>query len=156
MPDIDVELKDEGRDQGGFTGPEADTLGYEIRKKKSSALRSMKETFGERAAERGVPARTIDAVFKDLVPFKRYLLNKAFGYRTNLEATVLIRAYAPESYNGVPRQLVSPGAVRIGQAIGGPSGAMRAERAPAAKSFGRLKAGQPLDRGCRHAYQFSR
>ena len=30
---------------GGFTGPEADTLGYAIRKKKSSVLRAMKEKF---------------------------------------------------------------------------------------------------------------
>ena len=42
---------------GGFSGPEADMLGYAIRKKKSSVLRSMKETFVERAAERGVRAR---------------------------------------------------------------------------------------------------
>jgi DNA polymerase-3 subunit alpha len=62
---------------GGFSGPEADTLGYAIRKKKSSVLRSMKETFVERAAERGVPAQTIDAVFKAFEPFERYGFNKA-------------------------------------------------------------------------------
>ena len=38
---------------GGFTGPEADTLGYAIRKKKSSVLRAMKEQFVTQAAERG-------------------------------------------------------------------------------------------------------
>ena len=37
----------------------------------------MKETFVERAAERGVPARTIDAVFKAFEPFERYGFNKA-------------------------------------------------------------------------------
>ena len=40
---------------GGFTGPEADTLGYAIRKKKSSVLRSMREQFvdpGRRARRR--------------------------------------------------------------------------------------------------------
>jgi DNA polymerase-3 subunit alpha len=62
---------------GGFSGPEADMLGYAIRKKKSSVLRSMKETFVERAAERGVPAATIDAVFKAFEPFERYGFNKA-------------------------------------------------------------------------------
>jgi DNA polymerase-3 subunit alpha len=62
---------------GGFSGPEADTLGYAIRKKKSSVLRSMKETFVERAAERGVSADTIDAVFKAFEPFERYGFNKA-------------------------------------------------------------------------------
>ena len=41
---------------GGFTGPEADTLGYAIRKKKSSVLRAQKEKFVTQAAERGVPA----------------------------------------------------------------------------------------------------
>ena len=62
---------------GGFTGPEADTLGYAIRKKKSSVLRAQKETFVTRAAERGVPAATIDAVFKAFEPFERYGFNKA-------------------------------------------------------------------------------
>ena len=62
---------------GGFTGPEADTLGYAIRKKKSSVLRSMKDQFVSQAAERGVPAATIDAVFTAFEPFERYGFNKA-------------------------------------------------------------------------------
>ena len=36
---------------GGSTGPEADTLGYAIRKKKSSVLRSMREQFVRQAAQ---------------------------------------------------------------------------------------------------------
>ena len=62
---------------GGFTGPEADTLGYAIRKKKSSVLRAQKEKFVTQAAERGVPPQTIDAVFKAFEPFERYGFNKA-------------------------------------------------------------------------------
>ncbi len=62
---------------GGFTGPEADTLGYAIRKKKSAVLRAQKEKFVTRAAERGVPAATIDAVFTAFEPFERYGFNKA-------------------------------------------------------------------------------
>lgn len=62
---------------GGFTGPEADTLGYAIRKKKSSVLRSMKDKFVTQAAERGVPPQTIDAVFRAFEPFERYGFNKA-------------------------------------------------------------------------------
>ena len=62
---------------GGFTGPEADTLGYAIRKKKSAVLRAQKEKFVTRAAERGVAAHTIDAVFKAFEPFERYGFNKA-------------------------------------------------------------------------------
>jgi DNA polymerase-3 subunit alpha len=62
---------------GGFSGPEADTLGYAIRKKKSTVLRAQKEKFVTRAAERGVPAQTIDAVFKAFEPFERYGFNKA-------------------------------------------------------------------------------
>jgi len=61
----------------GFTGPEADTLGYAIRKKKSSVLRSMREQFVTQAADRGVPPDTIDAVFKAFEPFERYGFNKA-------------------------------------------------------------------------------
>ncbi|MFO1540488.1 MAG: DNA polymerase III subunit alpha [Chloroflexota bacterium] len=62
---------------GGFTGPEADTLGYAIRKKKAAVLRAQKEKFITQAAERGVPAETIDAVFKAFEPFERYGFNKA-------------------------------------------------------------------------------
>src|SRR4051812_34960586 len=62
---------------GGFTGPEADTLGYAIRKKKSAVLRSMREKFVTQAAERGVAANVIDAVFKAFEPFERYGFNKA-------------------------------------------------------------------------------
>jgi DNA polymerase-3 subunit alpha len=62
---------------GGFTGPEADTLGYAIRKKKSSVLRSMREKFVTQAAERGVTPQVIDAVFTAFQPFERYGFNKA-------------------------------------------------------------------------------
>ena len=62
---------------GGFTGPEADTLGYAIRKKKSAVLRAQKEKFVTRAAERGVAPDVIDAVFKAFEPFERYGFNKA-------------------------------------------------------------------------------
>jgi len=62
---------------GGFTGPEADTLGYAIRKKKSSVLRAQKEKFVTQAAERGVAPHTIDAVFTAFEPFERYGFNKA-------------------------------------------------------------------------------
>jgi DNA polymerase III subunit alpha len=62
---------------GGFTGPEADTLGYAIRKKKSAVLRAQKEKFVTQAAERGVQPGVIDAVFKAFEPFERYGFNKA-------------------------------------------------------------------------------
>ena len=61
----------------GFTGPEADMLGYAIRKKKSSVLRSLKSKFVSQAAERGVRPETIDAVFTAFEPFERYGFNKA-------------------------------------------------------------------------------
>jgi DNA polymerase-3 subunit alpha len=62
---------------GGFTGPEADTLGYAIRKKKSSVLRAQKEKFVTQAAERGVQPQVIDQVFAAFQPFERYGFNKA-------------------------------------------------------------------------------
>ena len=63
---------------GGFTGPEADTLGYAIRKKKSAVLRAQKEKFVTQAgrARRRAPD-VIDAVFKAFEPFERYGFNKA-------------------------------------------------------------------------------
>ncbi|MFM2105447.1 MAG: polymerase subunit alpha [Chloroflexota bacterium] len=71
---------------GGFTGPEADTLGYAIRKKKSSVLRSMREQFVTQAAERGVTPAVIDAVFKAFEPFERYGFNKAHATTYGLVA----------------------------------------------------------------------
>ncbi|MBA2557191.1 MAG: DNA polymerase III subunit alpha, partial [Chloroflexi bacterium] len=62
---------------GGFTGPEADTLCYAIRKKKSSVLRAQREKFVRQAAERGVTPQVIDAVFAAFQPFERYGFNKA-------------------------------------------------------------------------------
>ena len=62
---------------GGFTGPEADTLGYAIRKKKSAVLRAQKEQFVTQAAERGVAPKIIDDVFAAFEPFERYGFNKA-------------------------------------------------------------------------------
>ncbi|MFH0751440.1 MAG: DNA polymerase III subunit alpha, partial [Chloroflexota bacterium] len=71
---------------GGFSGPEADTLGYAIRKKKSSVLRSMKAQFVKQAGERGVLPHTIDAVFKAFEPFERYGFNKAHATTYGLVA----------------------------------------------------------------------
>ncbi len=62
---------------GGFTGPEADTLGYAIRKKKSAVLRAQREKFVTQAAERGVAPQVIDQVFAAFQPFERYGFNKA-------------------------------------------------------------------------------
>ena len=61
----------------GFTGPEADMLGYAIRKKKSKLMGEMREKFVRQAAERGVSAKIIDAVFDAFQPFERYGFNKA-------------------------------------------------------------------------------
>jgi DNA polymerase-3 subunit alpha len=85
---------------GGFTGPEADTLGYAIRKKKSSVLRAQKDRFVRQAAERGVEARVIDAVFKAFEPFERYGFNKAHATCYGLIAyqTAYLKANYPVEY----------------------------------------------------------
>jgi DNA polymerase-3 subunit alpha len=85
---------------GGFTGPEADTLGYAIRKKKSSVLRAQKDRFVRQAAERGVDAETIDAVFKAFEPFERYGFNKAHATCYGLIAyqTAYLKANYPVEY----------------------------------------------------------
>ena len=61
----------------GFTGPEADMLGYAIRKKKSKLMAEMREKFVIQAGERGVSPKVIDAVFAAFQPFERYGFNKA-------------------------------------------------------------------------------
>jgi len=85
---------------GGFTGPEADTLGYAIRKKKSDVLRAQKDKFVRQAAERGVEPGVIDAVFKAFEPFERYGFNKAHATCYGLIAyqTAYLKANYPVEY----------------------------------------------------------
>jgi DNA polymerase-3 subunit alpha len=85
---------------GGFTGPEADTLGYAIRKKKSKVLRDQKDKFVTQAAERGVEPSVIDAVFKAFQPFERYGFNKAHATCYGLIAyqTAYLKANYPVEY----------------------------------------------------------
>lgn len=85
---------------GGFTGPEADTLGFAIRKKKSSLLRAQREQFVRQAGERGVPAHVIDQVFAAFQPFERYGFNKAHATCYGLIAyqTAYLKANYPVEY----------------------------------------------------------
>jgi DNA polymerase-3 subunit alpha len=61
----------------GFSGAEADTLGWAIRKKKAALMAEMREKFVAQAAQRGVQPQVIDAVFAAFQPFERYGFNKA-------------------------------------------------------------------------------
>jgi DNA polymerase-3 subunit alpha len=61
----------------GFTGAEADTLGWAIRKKKAKLMAEQREKFVAQAAQRGVTPQVIDAVFAAFQPFERYGFNKA-------------------------------------------------------------------------------
>ena len=68
---------------GGFTGPEADMLGYAIRKKKigrPARAEGEVRAAGGRAGRRA--RRSIDAVFKAFEPFERYGFNKAHATAT--------------------------------------------------------------------------
>ena len=90
---------------GGFTGPEADTLGYAIRKKKSSVLRAQKEGSSPRRPSAASPPQTIDAVFKAFEPFERYGFNKAHATCYGLIAyqTAYLKAnYTVEYIDGGP------------------------------------------------------
>ncbi len=70
----------------GFSGPEADTLGYAIRKKKHDVLQQMMAKFVPQAAERGVRPDVIEAVFAAFQPFARYGFNKAHATTYGLVA----------------------------------------------------------------------
>jgi DNA polymerase III subunit alpha len=70
----------------GFSGPEADTLGYAIRKKKASLMAEMRQKFVGQAAEQGVSPQVIDAVFAAFQPFERYGFNKAHATTYGLVA----------------------------------------------------------------------
>ena len=85
---------------GGFTGPEADTLGYAIRKKKSDVLQDQKEKFFRQAAEKGIEPSVIEAIFKAFEPFERYGFNKAHATCYGLIAyqTAYLKANYPVEY----------------------------------------------------------
>ena len=61
----------------GFSGAEADTLGWAIRKKKEDVLESVRENFFKGAAARGVNRGAVEQVFKLMEPFAEYGFNKA-------------------------------------------------------------------------------
>ena len=104
---------------GGFTGPEADTLGYAIRKKKSALLRAQKEKFVTQAAERGVLPHVIDAVFKAFEPFERYGFNKAHATCYGLIAyqTAYLKANYTVDYMTAVLTAVRDTAERVAAAI---------------------------------------
>ena len=61
----------------GFSGAEADTLGWAIRKKKEDVLESVRADFYKGAATRGVNRGAVEQVFKLMEPFAEYGFNKA-------------------------------------------------------------------------------
>lgn len=61
----------------GFSGAEADTLGWAIRKKKEDVLESVRADFYNGAATRGVNRGAVEQVFKLMEPFAEYGFNKA-------------------------------------------------------------------------------
>lgn len=61
----------------GFSGAEADTLGWAIRKKKEDVLEGVRENFYKGAATRGVHRGAVEQVFKLMEPFAEYGFNKA-------------------------------------------------------------------------------
>ena len=61
----------------GFSGAEADTLGWAIRKKKEDVLEGVREDFYKGAATRGVNRGAVEQVFKLMEPFAEYGFNKA-------------------------------------------------------------------------------
>jgi DNA polymerase-3 subunit alpha len=61
----------------GFSGAEADTLGWAIRKKKEDVLESVRANFYQGAATRGVNRGAVEQVFKLMEPFAEYGFNKA-------------------------------------------------------------------------------
>ena len=97
---------------GGFTGPEADTLGYAIRKKKSTRpARPEGEVRHPGGRARRAAGRRSTQVFAAFQPFERYGFNKAHATCYGLIAyqTAYLKANYTVDYMatralGVPRQ----------------------------------------------------
>ena len=91
---------------GGFSGPEADMLGYAIRKKKSAVLRAQKERFVTQAAERaGISYRHAWNLVEQWEAFfgAPLLLERLMGTKPgsrNLGSPVCVRNSVVELTNG--------------------------------------------------------
>ncbi|MBM4420981.1 MAG: DNA polymerase III subunit alpha [Chloroflexi bacterium] len=84
----------------GFTLGEADVLCYAVRKKFRDKLDAQKEKFVAGATKLGVPAATIESVWRDFEPFARYGFNRAHAAIYGLIAyhTAYLKANFPVEY----------------------------------------------------------
>jgi DNA polymerase-3 subunit alpha len=84
----------------GYTLAQADVLCYAIRKKIKDKLEAQKEGFVAGARKKGVPKRTVEAIWEQFEPFARYGFNRAHAACYGLIAyqTAYLKANFPPEY----------------------------------------------------------
>jgi len=84
----------------GFTGGEADTLRKGIGKKIPEVMAKMGQKFIDGAVENGVPKKTVEKIWKDILGFADYAFNKSHSACYGLIAywTAYLKAHYPDAY----------------------------------------------------------
>ncbi|MDQ3065415.1 MAG: DNA polymerase III subunit alpha [bacterium] len=84
----------------GFTGGEADTLRKAIGKKKRDVMDKMGKQFIEGAVKNGVPLKTVEKIWKDILGFADYAFNKSHSacYAMIAYQTAYLKAYYPSAF----------------------------------------------------------
>ena len=84
----------------GFTGGEADTLRKAIGKKKRDVMDKMGKQFIDGAIKNGVPKKTVEKIWKDILGFADYAFNKSHSACYGLIAyqTAYLKAHYPAAF----------------------------------------------------------
>ena len=88
------------KQMSGFTGGEADTLRKGIGKKIPEVMAKMGQKFIDGAVENGVPKKTVEKIWKDILGFADYAFNKSHSACYGLIAywTAYLKAHFPDAY----------------------------------------------------------
>jgi DNA polymerase-3 subunit alpha len=88
------------KEMSGFTGGEADTLRKGIGKKIPEVMAKMGKQFIDGAVENGVPKKTVEKIWKDILGFADYAFNKSHSACYGLIAywTAYLKAHFPDAY----------------------------------------------------------
>ncbi len=84
----------------GFTGGEADTLRKAIGKKNRDVMNKMGQQFIDGAVANGVPQKTVEKIWKDILGFADYAFNKSHSacYALIAYQTAYLKAHYPSAF----------------------------------------------------------
>ncbi len=88
------------REMSGFTGGESDTLRKGIGKKIPEVMKKMGDKFIEGAVQNGVPQKTVEKIWHDILGFADYAFNKSHSacYAMIAYWTAYLKAHYPDAF----------------------------------------------------------